>query len=158
MPALTHLIGPAAALIIANINTDTIAPMYRPAQTGKPRGFAFAEFDAVGKGDDVCEFGAAWWRLAFGNAGLVGAGVAKIAKRLQRDASNLFHRRAETILHRILLVVGRALVTAGVTAQKVYSLRLVGEGFKLERKRLAALQEFQLFRMTESGQQQDCER
>src|SRR6266542_6413859 len=120
--------------------------------------FTFAELGAVGKLDDVCEFGSAWRRRPLGNAGLVGTGVAKIAKRLQRDASDRPHWRAEIVLHRILLVVGRALVTAGVTAKKVYSLWLVGERFELERKRLGTFLEFQLLRVAGCGQQQNCER
>ena len=42
MEALTTLIGPAAPLLVPNINTDTIAPMYTPATAGQPRAFAMS--------------------------------------------------------------------------------------------------------------------
>jgi len=40
MSALTILNGPAAPLLTDNINTDLIAPMFRPAQAGTLRGLA----------------------------------------------------------------------------------------------------------------------
>ena len=117
-------------------------------ETHERYGFAFAELCTVGKRQDVCEFGAAWWGLAPGNAGLVSTGVAQITEGLQRDGSDLVHRRAEIVFHRILLVVGRALVTAGVAAKKIYLPWLVGEGLELKRERLATFLELQLLRKT----------
>src|ERR1700730_16455566 len=95
-------------------------------------GFALAELCAVGKRQDVCEFGAAWWWLALGNAGLISTGVAQIAEGLQRDWGDLVHRRAEIVFHRILLVVGRSFVAAGGAAKKIYLPWLVGEGLELK--------------------------
>src|ERR1700738_888653 len=100
-------------------------------KTNERHGFAFAQFCAVGKCKYVCEFCAVEWGFAFGNAGLDGAGVAKIAKRLQSDKSNLLNRGAEIVFHRVLLIVSGALVTAGIAAKKVYSPGLVCEWFKL---------------------------
>ena len=37
MEPLTHLTGPAAAILADNINTDIIAPMFTPATAGQPR-------------------------------------------------------------------------------------------------------------------------
>jgi hypothetical protein len=113
--------------------------------------FAFAEPGAVNKRNDVCKLRAAWWRLAFGNAGLVITGIAQFGKRLQGCGRDPGYRRAEIILHCILLVIGRALVTAGIATKKVYSLRLVSEGFELERKRFAARLELQLLRIAGRG-------
>jgi 3-isopropylmalate/(R)-2-methylmalate dehydratase small subunit len=48
MTALTTLTGPAAPLLIDNINTDVIAPMYRPAQAGTLRGLAANRADLAG--------------------------------------------------------------------------------------------------------------
>jgi 3-isopropylmalate/(R)-2-methylmalate dehydratase small subunit len=48
MTALTTLVGPAAPLLIDNINTDLIAPMYRPAQAGILRGLAVKRSDLAG--------------------------------------------------------------------------------------------------------------
>ena len=48
MTALTTLVGPAAPLLIDNINTDLIAPMYRPAQAGILRGLAVKRGDLAG--------------------------------------------------------------------------------------------------------------
>jgi 3-isopropylmalate/(R)-2-methylmalate dehydratase small subunit len=48
MTALTILTGPAAPLLIDNINTDLIAPMYRPAQAGTLRGLAANGADLAG--------------------------------------------------------------------------------------------------------------
>jgi 3-isopropylmalate/(R)-2-methylmalate dehydratase small subunit len=45
MKALTTLVGPAAPLLTANINTDMIAPMYTPATAGQPRAFAMSRED-----------------------------------------------------------------------------------------------------------------
>jgi 3-isopropylmalate/(R)-2-methylmalate dehydratase small subunit len=39
MPSLTLVTGPAAAMLLPNINTDAIAPFYRPATAGQPRPF-----------------------------------------------------------------------------------------------------------------------
>jgi 3-isopropylmalate/(R)-2-methylmalate dehydratase small subunit len=48
MTALTILTGPAAPLLIDNINTDLIAPMYRPAQAGTLRGLGANRADLAG--------------------------------------------------------------------------------------------------------------
>jgi 3-isopropylmalate/(R)-2-methylmalate dehydratase small subunit len=48
MPALTVLTGPAAPLLTDNINTDVIAPMFRPAQAGILRGLAVKRGDLAG--------------------------------------------------------------------------------------------------------------
>src|SRR5262249_9674824 len=48
MTALTKLVGPAAPLLIDNINPDLIAPMYRPAQAGILRGLAVKRSDLAG--------------------------------------------------------------------------------------------------------------
>ena len=37
MDPLTKLVGPAAPMLIDNVNTDTIAPMFTPATAGQPR-------------------------------------------------------------------------------------------------------------------------
>jgi 3-isopropylmalate/(R)-2-methylmalate dehydratase small subunit len=42
MEALVTLTGPAAPLMVPNINTDTIAPMSTPANAGKPRSFSLS--------------------------------------------------------------------------------------------------------------------
>jgi 3-isopropylmalate/(R)-2-methylmalate dehydratase small subunit len=42
MEALTTLIGPAAPMLVPDINTDAIAPMYTPATAGQPRAFAMS--------------------------------------------------------------------------------------------------------------------
>lgn len=55
MNALTTLIGPAAPLLIANINTDTIAPMYTPATAGQPQSLAMTH-------DDLARYLFANWR------------------------------------------------------------------------------------------------
>jgi 3-isopropylmalate/(R)-2-methylmalate dehydratase small subunit len=39
MPSLTLVAGPAAPMLLPNINTDSIAPFYRPATAGQPRPF-----------------------------------------------------------------------------------------------------------------------
>ena len=43
MSALTILSGPAAPLMIDNINTDMIAPMYTPGTAGQPRAFVMSQ-------------------------------------------------------------------------------------------------------------------
>jgi 3-isopropylmalate/(R)-2-methylmalate dehydratase small subunit len=48
MTPLTTLGGPAAPLLIDNVNTDVIAPMYRPAQAGILRGLAVTRSDLAG--------------------------------------------------------------------------------------------------------------
>ena len=48
MSALTILNGPAAPLLVDNINTDLIAPMFRPAQAGTLRGLAIKRGDLAG--------------------------------------------------------------------------------------------------------------
>jgi 3-isopropylmalate/(R)-2-methylmalate dehydratase small subunit len=45
MNALTTLVGPAASLLVANINTDMIAPMYTPGTAGQPPAFAMSRED-----------------------------------------------------------------------------------------------------------------
>lgn len=45
MEPLTHLSGPAAAIVRDNINTDLIAPMYTPGSAGQPRGMAMTRAD-----------------------------------------------------------------------------------------------------------------
>lgn len=45
MEPLTHLSGPAAAIVRENINTDLIAPMYTPGSAGQPRGMAMTRAD-----------------------------------------------------------------------------------------------------------------
>jgi 3-isopropylmalate/(R)-2-methylmalate dehydratase small subunit len=45
MNALTILVGPAAPLPVANINTDMIAPMYTPGTAGRPQTFAMSRED-----------------------------------------------------------------------------------------------------------------
>ncbi len=42
MNALTTLVGPAAPLLVANINTDMIAPMYTPGTPGQPKSFTMS--------------------------------------------------------------------------------------------------------------------
>ncbi|MDB5410377.1 MAG: leuD [Rhodospirillales bacterium] len=39
MPSLIEVAGPAAPMLTPNINTDAIAPLYRPATAGSPRPF-----------------------------------------------------------------------------------------------------------------------
>jgi 3-isopropylmalate/(R)-2-methylmalate dehydratase small subunit len=39
MPSLIEVSGAAAPMLLPNINTDAIAPFYRPATAGKPRAF-----------------------------------------------------------------------------------------------------------------------
>jgi 3-isopropylmalate/(R)-2-methylmalate dehydratase small subunit len=48
MAALTHLTGTAAPLLIDNVNTDLIAPMFRPAQARTLRGLAVTRADLAG--------------------------------------------------------------------------------------------------------------
>jgi 3-isopropylmalate/(R)-2-methylmalate dehydratase small subunit len=48
MPPLAVLTGPAAPLLIDNVNTDVIAPMFRPAQAGTLRGLAVKRADLAG--------------------------------------------------------------------------------------------------------------
>jgi 3-isopropylmalate/(R)-2-methylmalate dehydratase small subunit len=48
MTPLTTLAGPAAPLLIDNVNTDVIAPMYRPGQAGILRGLAVKRADLAG--------------------------------------------------------------------------------------------------------------
>jgi 3-isopropylmalate/(R)-2-methylmalate dehydratase small subunit len=48
MSALTLLNGPAAPLLIDNINTDLIAPMFRPAEASTLRGLAIKPGDLAG--------------------------------------------------------------------------------------------------------------
>ena len=45
MEPLKTLDGPAAPMLIPNINTDAIAPMFTPGTAGQPRGFAMTEED-----------------------------------------------------------------------------------------------------------------
>ncbi len=45
MTPLVTLSGPAAPFLVDNVNTDQIAPMYRPAQTGVLRGLAIKRED-----------------------------------------------------------------------------------------------------------------
>jgi 3-isopropylmalate/(R)-2-methylmalate dehydratase small subunit len=45
LSALTTLVGPAAPLLVANINTDTIAPMYTPGAADRPQAFAMSPED-----------------------------------------------------------------------------------------------------------------
>jgi 3-isopropylmalate/(R)-2-methylmalate dehydratase small subunit len=45
MEALTKLAGPAAPLMMPNINTDMIAPMSTPANAGKPRAFSLSQVE-----------------------------------------------------------------------------------------------------------------
>src|SRR5438477_13216263 len=113
-------------------------------ETDEGDGLAFAEFGAVAKRYDLGEFCAARWWLALGNGRLVITGIAQVAECLQRHGSDFRYRRAEIILHRILLIIGRTLETSGVTAEKINSLRLISERFQLERQRFAASFEPQL--------------
>ena len=48
MNPLVMLSGPAAPFLIDNVNTDMIAPMYRPAQAGVLRGLAVKRDDLAG--------------------------------------------------------------------------------------------------------------
>ena len=48
MTPLVTLSGPAAPFLIDNVNTDMIAPMYRPAQAGVLRGLAVKREDLAG--------------------------------------------------------------------------------------------------------------
>ncbi len=48
MTPLITLSGPAAPFLIDNVNTDQIAPMYRPAQAGVLRGLAVKRDDLAG--------------------------------------------------------------------------------------------------------------
>ena len=48
MTPLVTLSGPAASFLIDNVNTDMIAPMYRPAQAGAPRGLTLKREDLAG--------------------------------------------------------------------------------------------------------------
>jgi 3-isopropylmalate/(R)-2-methylmalate dehydratase small subunit len=48
MNPLVTLSGPAAPFLIDNVNTDMIAPMYRPAQAGVLRGLAVKRGDLAG--------------------------------------------------------------------------------------------------------------
>jgi 3-isopropylmalate/(R)-2-methylmalate dehydratase small subunit len=48
MNPLVTLSGPAAPFLIDNVNTDMIAPMYRPAQAGVLRGLAVRGEDLAG--------------------------------------------------------------------------------------------------------------
>ena len=43
MEPLTTLVGPAAPMLMPNINTDAIAPMFTPATAGQPRAFALSQ-------------------------------------------------------------------------------------------------------------------
>ncbi len=43
MEPLTTLVGPAAAMPMANINTDAIAPLFTPATAGQPRAFSLTQ-------------------------------------------------------------------------------------------------------------------
>jgi 3-isopropylmalate/(R)-2-methylmalate dehydratase small subunit len=45
MNPLTTLVGPAAPLVVANINTDIISPTYTPGTAGQPRGFTLTQED-----------------------------------------------------------------------------------------------------------------
>src|SRR5262245_11110030 len=42
---LTALTGPAAPMVLPDINTDTISPMYSPATAGQPRGMSIGRAD-----------------------------------------------------------------------------------------------------------------
>ena len=64
------------------------------------------------------------------------------SKRLERDGSDICHRGAEIIFHRILLIIGLALEAAGVATQKINPLWFVGERFQLQRKRLSHVLNF----------------
>ena len=48
MTPLVTLSGPAAPFLIDNVNTDMIAPMYRPAQAGVLRGLTVKREDLAG--------------------------------------------------------------------------------------------------------------
>jgi len=48
MNPLVRLSGPAAPFLVDNVNTDMIAPMYRPAQAGVLRGMAVKRQDLAG--------------------------------------------------------------------------------------------------------------
>src|SRR6267154_93878 len=93
---------------------------------------AFAKFLPVAERNDLRQPGATWRRLTLGNGRRVGAGIAQVAERLQSYGCNVRHRRAEVILHCILLVVGGALalVTSRIAAQKIDSLWFMSEGLE----------------------------
>ena len=114
---------------------------------------AFSEFGAVAEGNYVCQPGATWRRFAFGDGRLAVTGIAKFTERIQGNGCDLCYGSAEIILHRILLVIGRTLETAGITAQIIYSLRFISEGFQLEWQRPAARFERELLRLNSSRQQ-----
>src|SRR6266849_2013930 len=118
----------------------------------------FAQFRAVAERNDVGKLRTARRRFALRNARLVIASVIQIAKRLQRYRNNLVHRRAEVVLHCILLVVGGALMTAAVAAEIVDALRLARERFELERQRFAAIHELGLFCRRGCRQKQERQR
>src|SRR5713226_7146473 len=120
---------------------------------------AFSQPGAICQGDDVRELRAALRRLALRNAGFTVSSITQIAKRLQRDRNDLVHWSAEVVLHRVLPVVGVALVTAAVAAAKIDLLRLVNERFELERQRLiAARPELCLLCRSDRRKEQDCQR
>ena len=120
-------------VVLINIRVSSIEDI-----SDKRDCLAFTKFCPVAERNDVGEFCAARRRLAPGNGRLVVTGIAQFAERLQRHGRNFRYRRAEIILHGILLIIGRALETAGVAAEKINSLRFISERFELERKRLAA--------------------
>src|SRR6266446_3575070 len=82
--------------------------------------------------DNVRKLRAAWRRLAYRNTGFTVSRITQVDKRLQCDRNDLIRRRAEVVLHCILLVVGGALETAGVATERIDPLWLVGEGSELE--------------------------
>jgi 3-isopropylmalate/(R)-2-methylmalate dehydratase small subunit len=45
MPSLIEVSGAAAPMLLPNINTDAIAPLYRPATAGKPRAFTQTNYE-----------------------------------------------------------------------------------------------------------------
>src|SRR6476646_7842681 len=115
---------------------------------------AFTQFHAVRQRYDICQLSPAGWRLTFGNRGFVVAGIAKRGEGLQRYGGVVFGRRAEIILHRILLIVSRSFETASVAAEEIYLLRFVGKRPELHRQRFAAGFEFQLLSTGQRWQQE----
>ena len=135
----TLAVPPGEGIFVVNIRMSRLEDV-----TDEHDRLAFAEFCAVTKRNDVCQRSATWRRLALGNGQLAITGIAQVTERLQSYGCDPFHGRAEIILHRILLVIGVALMTACIAAEKIYSLWFASEGFELERKRFAARLELQL--------------
>src|SRR5260221_5262789 len=113
-------------------------------ETNEGNGLALAKRSAVIKPDDFGQPGAVGGRLAFGNAGFVVAGIAQFGKSLQGHGREPACRSAEIVLLRVLLVVRRALVAAGIPAEKINSLWLMCKRSKLQRQRFAASLKLQL--------------